>query len=126
MLRVAFDSAFALFVSPAIVLVASNNEPSSPGQARICGQLGAISYPIYALHWSFLSVISGATRRVLHGPVRPEWQPWSGMLVLAGLVAVAVVANKADISFRSWLTHVNRRWIIRPESPRQLERNPPV
>lgn len=94
--RVPFDLAFVLAVSPAIVMIGAQTEPATAWQTAACGFLGAISYPIYALHHPVLDVVNGAVRRVLHGPIGPAWQPWAGIAFLGVMVAVAAVADKAD------------------------------
>jgi peptidoglycan/LPS O-acetylase OafA/YrhL len=98
--RIIFDLLFVLLISPAIVVVGCYSAPRSARDVALCSFLGAISYPIYALHQPVMSLINGLNGLILHGPVKPEWQPWIGLLVLAALVAVAATADKVDLRVR--------------------------
>ncbi len=114
--RAGYDLTFVLILSPAIVVIGCSSEPRSAWQTSVCVFLGSISYPIYVLHRPITSILGGMLRRLLHGPVGPEWQPWAGFAFLAVLVVIAAAADKVD--FR-----VRRDWLVR--RPAALEA-PPV
>jgi peptidoglycan/LPS O-acetylase OafA/YrhL len=98
--RIPFDLAFVLVVSPALVMIGAQTEPAMAWQTAACAFLGAISYPIYALHNPILMVLNGVYRRILRGPIGPIWQPWIGIALLAALVVVAALAGRADQRLR--------------------------
>lgn len=52
-LRTGFDAGFDLVLSPAVILAASIVEPPRPA-IPFSEWLGAISYPIYAVHWPLI------------------------------------------------------------------------
>lgn len=98
--RALYDAAFVLVISPSLVAIASHSEPTAP---RVCGFLGVISYPIYAVHQPIINILNGAIRRLPHGVIRTEWQPWVGIALIAVLIAVAALANRMDVRARHWL-----------------------
>ncbi|HTZ70262.1 MAG TPA: acyltransferase [Acetobacteraceae bacterium] len=108
--RAIFDLTFVLIVSPVIVVLGCQSEPSSRRQAALCAFLGSISYPIYALHQPITNIASGAVRRLAHGPIKPGWQPWIGIVLIAVLIMVAAVADRAD-------RHIRRNWLTRQALP---------
>ncbi len=79
-------------VFPALVLVSAQTEPSSPRAVRLFAWLGAVSYPLYALHkpageiatrWCSSIQLAGGSRTPASGSVCPIWRrcawsaPWS-------------------------------------------------
>jgi peptidoglycan/LPS O-acetylase OafA/YrhL len=121
--RPIFDLTFVLIVSPMIVVLGCYSKPTSTRQATVCAFLGSISYPIYALHQPIENIANGAVRRLVHGPIRPEWQPWIGIALVAVFIVVAAVADRADLFVRrNWLTRapLNR---ASPAMPTSFEAN---
>lgn len=80
-----FDWATVTIAFPLIVWLAGAAEPSAQ---RIAATLGALSYPLYAVHVPLLSIV---TRAILFAGHPPEaLAPWLGFAVVALLCGVAI------------------------------------
>jgi peptidoglycan/LPS O-acetylase OafA/YrhL len=101
--RIAFDIAFILIISPALVLSGAASNPGRQwiGQAFVI--LGALSYPLYTLHYPTLMAVQGTIQR--HVPAGPAALA-AAIVMLLAMVAVAHVVAGLDGQLR---TRINRR-----------------
>ena len=81
-LRPIFDIASALLISPLLLVVGIALPPSTIFN-RLCGFLGDISYPLYAIHFPILSVVAFMAKRLSVPPTL--WAP----VLIVGLVLLA-------------------------------------
>ncbi len=112
--RSIYDAIFVLVLSPAIVLLGSVAGVGGGQLNRVFLFLGAISYPIYALHDPFVAVVSGISRRVFPGLTTPALKPWSGVCVVIALILLSWFASKADAVIRRQILIHTRRPIRSP------------
>jgi peptidoglycan/LPS O-acetylase OafA/YrhL len=111
--RSLYDFTFATIISPGLVMLAAVAEPS-PGFAATAVWLGAISYPLYAVHAPIKHVIAA----ILPLPVMP-------LMIVSTVTALLVawlVGTTIDAPLRRWL---GRRLHVRstdtaPAMPRAL------
>lgn len=89
------DFALVLLVFPAMVLMATASRPG-PGLARVCGVAGALSYPLYAVHYP---LVRGICFILLHHSVSE-----AGRLALAGLTV-------SGLTLLGWIVF---RWYDQP------------
>jgi peptidoglycan/LPS O-acetylase OafA/YrhL len=92
----AFDLTAILLILPAIVVVAINQGSAAP----IDRLLGALSYPIYVIHWPILAVASGLHQK-LGARLNPHLLAGAsvGVILIAGWLALKVY----DAPFRALL-----------------------
>jgi len=96
--RVAYDLVIALLISPLLVFAASCFEPSA-SLRPICVGLGALSFPLYAIHAPLIAMGIFAARMVHLPPVV------SGCALLFLMLAAAWLAGLADGAVQKRLTH---------------------
>jgi len=90
-----------LAVFPALVLVAADAQPGARS-AGLFERLGAISYPLYALHKPLGEMAIYLVRH--QAPQLERLGPWIGAPFLAALMALCVVVDRAyDRPFRTLL-----------------------
>jgi len=90
-----------LAVFPALVLVAADAQPG-PRAAGVFEWLGAISYPLYALHKPLGEITVHLVR--LEAPRLERLGPWIGIPFLAAVMVLCVVVDRAyDQPFRKLL-----------------------
>lgn len=101
-----YEAVAGLFLLPMLMLYAASTTPAA-ALKPVMLWLGAVSYPLYAIHDPFVRAISGAMRRL---DVMPGWQ--AGAIAAAALGTCLVMAwialKKIDEPVRRWLT---RRYI---------------
>lgn len=105
-LRQAFDLGFILLLSPALVVAGARMAKPS----RLTNLLGDASYPLYALHYP---IIATALAMSVSGPRMAA--------VCAGILVLAIAAERVDLSLRGWLLRVVPkpiRHFAAPDSPR--------
>ncbi len=86
--RPAFDAVFDLAISPAIILAGSVLEP--PRSAiPIARWLGAVSYPIYAIHWPLMLVFDQLVTAQAEPPALLHIAFLSGVIGLGAVLAVS-------------------------------------
>lgn len=115
-MRPAFDLAFVFVASPILVLVGARCRPVRGWLVRLCLFLGAVSYPIYALHHPTLMAALGMiTRHAAPGTAAMV----AGLAVVAAMITaargIAVVDYRVGIGIQRLL---QRRWgSVKPASP---------
>lgn len=101
-----YEAVAGLILLPMLMLYAASITPAAELRPAMLW-LGAVSYPLYAIHDPFVRAISGAMKRL---DFMPGWQ--SGAIVVAALGACLAMAwialKKIDEPVRRWLT---RRYI---------------
>jgi peptidoglycan/LPS O-acetylase OafA/YrhL len=107
--RIVFDVAFILIISPALVLsgAASNPGPKWVGTAFIT--LGALSYPLYTLHYPTLMAVMGTIQR--HVP-KGAAALAAAIVMLFAMVVIAHYVAELDGRLRARLTRRRRRAAI--------------
>jgi peptidoglycan/LPS O-acetylase OafA/YrhL len=78
-LRILFDLACVLLLFPAIIVVSSRIEPGKR-LMPVCAWLGAISFPIYALHFPLQELMRRAVRFMGVDP--SDLAPWAGLVIV--------------------------------------------
>ena len=103
--RAAYAVLFLCVISPALLLAGSAANPTNPTVIRLCNASGALSYPLYALHYPTLMAAIGAiTRHVPAGT--PTHLATAAMLAM--MVAVAYYVSEIDAVVRGYLTRLLR------------------
>lgn len=97
-----YESLCIIFVFPLVVYLGASGQLTSGLSAQICGFLGAISYPLYIIHYPFVYLY---TAWVADGKV-PVAQGWpTAVATLAACLLLAWMCLKFyDIPVRQWLT----------------------
>ncbi len=104
--RTAYDLVFVLVVSPALVLAGAAVPALGARLTRPCMVLGAVSYPLYALHQPTLHALFGTIDRHVAG----AWlRPLLGAGVIALMLAGSWQAARLDARLRRWLTRTRLR-----------------
>ena len=101
-LRLPYDLAVALAVSPLLVFLAARIEPTE-SMRPLFVFLGIISFPLYVIHAPFMAAWIYVERVVDFPPLA------SLVLFLAILLFLAWLASKADELIREWLTRPRAR-----------------
>lgn len=109
----AFDGAYGIVfiavIAPALVIAGSQVEPG-PRQARVYEWLGALSYPLYAIHRPVLRI-------TFAGGALGVPAPLIAVATIIGLMFVCpLIVRYYDTPVRAWLSHLNRR--SRPGGPK--------
>jgi peptidoglycan/LPS O-acetylase OafA/YrhL len=86
-LRPLFDLVCVLLLFPALLLISSTMEPGAR-MARVFVNLGAISFPIYAIHFPAQELMRRCVRFFGIDPV--DLSPWAGFVVLPAMLAVSL------------------------------------
>ncbi|MFC6024379.1 acyltransferase family protein [Methylobacterium mesophilicum] len=102
--RVWWDCTSAIVVLPIIVLTASLVRPIG----RLSQFSGDVSYPVYALHFPVLLLVSGLHQGNLPGT--KNWVLCVGSLVLVICIGLCA-ANLYDIPARRFLRRLAARWV---------------
>ncbi|WP_235035461.1 acyltransferase, partial [Roseomonas sp. 18066] len=82
-----FDLAMVMLAFPALLLVSSMLEPGR-FLAPVFLRLGALSFPIYAIHFPVQELLRRCVRFLDIDPV--ELAPWAGLVVLPAMIAVSL------------------------------------
>ena len=102
-LRVVFNVVFICAIGPALVLAGAATNPASAWLNRLFITLGALSYPLYALHYPILMAAEGSiSRHVPPGALTTL----AGIILLVVLVLLAHGIAGLDARLRS---SINRR-----------------
>ncbi|CAN5678841.1 acyltransferase [soil metagenome] len=96
-LRLPYDLAVALAMSPLLVFLAAGIEPT-PSMRPLFLFLGIMSFPLYVIHMCFIAAWIYVERVIDFPP------PASLFLFLSILLFLAWLASKADERIRQWLT----------------------
>jgi peptidoglycan/LPS O-acetylase OafA/YrhL len=85
--------------------------------AKVSATFGALSYPLYAIHWPLLWLVTGVLKfSHVYARVDPAWM---AIPVTIGIGALAwAVLKFYDEPVRAWLSN---RFVVRP-----IRREPPV
>lgn len=96
-----YDALCIVLVFPLVVYIGASGEVSSRLGAKVCGFLGAISYPIYIIHYPFVYTY---TAWVAKGKVPLAVAlPWTIATFVACVVVAYVCLRCYDIPLRQWL-----------------------
>lgn len=96
-----YDALCIVLVFPLVVYIGASGQVSTRLGARMCGFLGAISYPIYIIHYPFVYTY---TAWVAKGKVPlAEALPWTIATFVACVVVAYVCLTCYDIPLRQWL-----------------------
>jgi peptidoglycan/LPS O-acetylase OafA/YrhL len=99
--RILYDVAFALVLSPLLVLLGAQASAPTRSMTLVCASLGFLSYPLYILQAPIISV--------LRNELRPLHGPWLGLGYLAVMVLIAWGFGIADARVRRGRTRGGRR-----------------
>nr|WP_229262611.1 acyltransferase [Duganella radicis] len=107
-----YDALCIVLVFPLVVYIGASGQVNTRLGARICSFIGAISYPIYIIHYPF---VYAYTAWVAKGKVPlAEALPWT-IATFAACIAVAYVClTFYDIPLRQWLTDRLMRKGVKP------------
>ena len=83
-----YDAVCTLFVFPLIVYMGASGRTTDPHSARTCEFLGAISYPVYIIHYPFMYLF--------------YWWVWSGNVPFSSAWPMAAAAAVTSIVL-AWL-----------------------
>ncbi len=108
--RIGFDLLFLAVISPALVLAGAACDPASARVRQAFIALGAMSYPLYTLHYPSLMALMGSISR--HVPAGAATTIASVAMLVGMVVAGWYVAN-LDARFRA---HLNRRRRLSPRA----------
>jgi peptidoglycan/LPS O-acetylase OafA/YrhL len=98
--------AIVMLVFPALIWIGSA-ALEDRALARVGATLGALSYPLYILHWPFLDLTRDVFRKL---DPHLGWLPLWVALQIALVVAVAWLAMRTvDEPVRAWLTRLSRK-----------------
>ena len=89
--RIAFDAVFIVIISPALVLSGAASNPGRQWVERGFILFGALSYPLYTLHYPTLMAVMGTIQR--HIPAGPAALGAAVVLLLAMVVIAHYVAE---------------------------------
>lgn len=103
-LRPIYDLALAMVVLPTLIGVAATVEPG-PRSARVMAFLGAISFPIYAVHYPSVELARRALR--MKGIEPAATAPWSGLALVAALIGLAWALARIDVHARRTLVRAS-------------------
>lgn len=97
-----YEAVAVLVLFPALMLFSASVSPISLSRPLVLW-LGAISYPLYAIHYAIVRAVAGTLRRLESMP------PWQHGIVIAGALAACVLIawvclRKIDEPARRWLT----------------------
>lgn len=97
-----YDLACVALVFPLLVLLGAHDPKGAVG--ALCRRAGALSYPLYALHWATWAVML----RLYTEGWRPLLPMWFAVLGLAITLIVAAVAYRIyDVPVRRWLSRAS-------------------
>ncbi len=96
-----FDFACVTAIFPIIVFAALFFQPNGHTR-RVCTFLGAISYPVYAIHVP-LSTFTETLLRKLTGLSVQDYAPYSGIVFVGALLPLCWVLNNYDVRIRALL-----------------------
>lgn len=86
-----YDPLVALFALPTLVLI-STRVRLSDEMSKVCAVLGAISYPIYTLHFGLYVAVSGLAPQ-LTGMAPTDIVPLAGYIYLLALIGLSLAAH---------------------------------
>ncbi len=89
--RVGFDLVCVLLLLPAIVALAVRFEPSKRARS-VFETLGAISFPLYAIHYPILEFASRVLRATGSQPAAVA--PWAGVVLLVAICFASVLLDR--------------------------------
>jgi len=97
-----YDALCIILVFPLVVYIGASGELKTPRAIRICGFLGAISYPIYIIHYPFVYTY---TAWVARGKVPlAEALPWTIATFFACIAVAWLFLTCYDVPVRRWLS----------------------
>lgn len=111
-----YDALCIVLVFPLVVYIGASGTVNAGPGGKVCAFLGAISYPIYIIHYPFVYTYTawvGQTR----APLAAAW-PWA-IGTFVGCIALAYLCLKFyDIPVRRWLSErlMQRNAGARPEA----------
>ena len=103
--RIVFDVAFILIISPALVLSGAASNPERKWVEQAFVTLGALSYPLYTLHYPTLMAVLGTIQR--HVPAGPATLA-AAVVMLFVMVVIAHYVAELDKRLRARLTRRGR------------------
>ena len=103
--RIVFDVAFILIISPALVLSGAASNPGRKWVEQAFVTLGALSYPLYTLHYPTLMAVMGTVQR--HVPAGPATLA-AAVVMLFVMVVIAHYVAELDKRLRARLTRRGR------------------
>jgi peptidoglycan/LPS O-acetylase OafA/YrhL len=96
-----FDFVCVTAIFPLIVYAALFFQPAGHTR-KICTFLGAISYPVYAIH-APLAALAEALLRKLAGLSVQDYAPYAGIMFVSTLLPLCWVLNNYDVRIRAML-----------------------
>ena len=97
-----YESLCIVFVFPLVVYIGASGEMSTGPGARICGFLGAISYPIYIIHYPFVYTYTAWVAKT-KAPLA-DALPVTIATYLSCIAVAYVCLTFYDIPVRQWLS----------------------
>ena len=107
--RIVYDVAFIVIISPALVLSGAASNPGRRWVGQAFVTLGALSYPLYTLHYPTLMAVMGTIQR--HVPAGPA-ALGAAIVMLLAMVVVAHYVAELDGRLRARLNQRRRRVVI--------------
>ena len=110
-----YDFVCAALLFPAIVWLAASQSSSSERCIRLCGELGNISYPLYAIHYPLMHILFGCLgfngTLINRYQVANQW-PLALAIVLASPLLAWLLFKFYDQPLRTWLSRIDIRIFV--------------
>lgn len=97
-----YDSVATLIVFPAVVYIGACGVTTDSFSTRVCNFLGAISYPLYIIHYPFMYLFYAWVWN--NGPTFGQVWPVCALMFVALIAGAWIILKYYDEPVRRWLT----------------------